>query len=61
MIKTRRMLWADRVADLGNTRVEYRVLLGSSEAKSPLGNLGLAEKIVFKWIPKVFCGRHVLG
>jgi len=61
VIKSRIMIWADRVADLGNRRVEYRVLLGSSEARSPLGSLGLDEKIVCKWITKIFYGRHVLG
>jgi hypothetical protein len=59
--KPRRMAWADRVADLGSGRVEYRVLLASSEAKGPLGNLSLDGKMVFKWITKMFFGRHVLG
>jgi len=52
------MIWADRVAGMGNRKFVYGVLLGSSEANSSLGRLGLDGKMIFKWI---FYRRYVLG
>jgi hypothetical protein len=37
VIKSRRMRWAVHVARMGEGRVFYRVLVGSSEGKRPLG------------------------
>ena len=37
MIKSRRMRWAGHVARMGEERVVYRVLLGKSEGRRPLG------------------------
>jgi hypothetical protein len=37
MIKPRRMRWAGHVARMGKTRNAYRILLGKSEDKRPLG------------------------
>ena len=36
-IKSRRMRWADHVACMGERRGAYRVLVGKSEEKRPLG------------------------
>ena len=36
-IKSRRMLWAGHVARIGEERGMYRVLVGKSEGKRPLG------------------------
>jgi len=36
MAKSRRMIWAGRVACLGRSRGAYRVLVGESEGKRPL-------------------------
>jgi hypothetical protein len=36
-IKSRRMRWAGHVAHMGEERKVYRVLMGKSEGKRPLG------------------------
>jgi hypothetical protein len=38
------------VANKGERRVAYRALVGKSERKSQLGNTGVDEKIIFRWI-----------
>jgi hypothetical protein len=37
MIKARRMRWAGHVARMGEKRNAYRILLGNSKGKRPLG------------------------
>ena len=37
VIKSRRMIWAGHVARMGEERGVYRVLVGKSEGKRPLG------------------------
>jgi len=37
VIKSRRMRWAEHVAHMGERRGVYRVLVGKSEVKRPLG------------------------
>jgi hypothetical protein len=37
MIKSRRMRWVGHVARMGAKRNAYRILLGMSEGKRPLG------------------------
>jgi len=37
MIKSRRMRWAGYVARMGERKCVYRVLVGKSEGKRPLG------------------------
>jgi hypothetical protein len=37
MINSRRMRWAGHVARMGKTRNAYRMLMGKSEGKEPLG------------------------
>jgi hypothetical protein len=37
MVKSRRMRWARYVARMGEKRNAYRILVGKSEGKSPLG------------------------
>jgi hypothetical protein len=37
MIKSRRMRWAGHVAQMGETRNAYRILVEKPEGKSPLG------------------------
>ena len=37
VIKSRRMRWAGQVARMGEERRAYRVLVGKSEGKKPLG------------------------
>jgi len=36
-IKLRRMIWAGNVASMGGSRDLYRVLVGKTEVKKPLG------------------------
>jgi hypothetical protein len=44
MIKSMRMRWAGHVAQMGETRNAYRILVGKPEGKRPLG------WTVLKWI-----------
>jgi hypothetical protein len=37
MIKSRRMRWAGHVAQMGEKRIAYRILVGKPEGKRPLG------------------------
>jgi hypothetical protein len=37
MIKSRKMRWAGHVGCVGETRGAYRILVGKSEGKKPLG------------------------
>jgi hypothetical protein len=37
MIKSRRMRWAGHVAQMGETKNAYRILVGKPEGKRPLG------------------------
>jgi hypothetical protein len=37
MIMSRRMIWAEHVARMGEKRNAYRILVGKSERKRPLG------------------------
>jgi hypothetical protein len=37
MIKSRRMRWAGHVAQIGEKRNAYRILVGKTESTSPLG------------------------
>ena len=41
LIKSRRMRWAGHVALMGEERGAYRILVGKSEGKRPLGDLGV--------------------
>jgi hypothetical protein len=37
MIKSRRMIWAEHVARMGEKRNAYRILVGKPEGRRPLG------------------------
>lgn len=37
----------------GKRRGQYRALVGKREGKKPLGNLGVAWRIIIKWILNV--------
>jgi hypothetical protein len=39
MIKSRRMSWAGHVARMGALRYSYKILVGNSEGKRPIGRL----------------------
>jgi hypothetical protein len=45
MIKSRRMRWAEHVARMGEKRNAYRVLVGKSEGKRPLGRRSCVDNI----------------
>jgi hypothetical protein len=48
MIKSR-MIWVGHIERIV-IRNAYKNLVGKSERKRPLGNLGLDGKIILKWI-----------
>ena len=45
VIKSRRMRWAGHVARMGESRGLYRILVGKTEGKRPLGDPGVDGKI----------------
>jgi hypothetical protein len=47
VIKSRRMRWAGHIARLGDRRDAYRVLVGKSEGKRPLGRPIVDESLMF--------------
>ena len=57
VIKSRRMRWAGHVARMGEERGAYRVLVGKSEGKRPLGRPRRRWLIILGWISR----RLVVG
>jgi len=52
VIKSRRMRWVGHVARMGEVRGAYRVLVGKTEGKRPLDNLGVDGWIILAWISR---------
>jgi hypothetical protein len=50
VIKWRRMRWAWHVAQIGERRGMYRVLVGKPEGKRSLGRPGVDGRIIIRWI-----------
>jgi hypothetical protein len=50
MIKSRRMRWARYVARIKEKSNAYRILVGKSGGKRPLGRLRRRGWIILKWI-----------
>jgi hypothetical protein len=48
MIKSRRMRWAGHVAQMGETRNAYRILVGKPEGKRLLGRQDVGGWIILK-------------
>jgi hypothetical protein len=55
VIKARRMRWAGHVARMGERRGVYRLLVGRSEGKSPLGRPGR------RWEDNIKMGLREIG
>jgi len=57
LIKSRRMIWAGHVARIGGRRGVYRVLVGKSQGKRPLGRTRRRWVDNIKMdLQEVFCG-----
>jgi hypothetical protein len=50
MIKSRRLRWAGHVALMGEKTNAYRILMGKSEGKRPLGRPDVDRWTILKWI-----------
>jgi hypothetical protein len=50
VIKSRRMMWAENVARMGERRGAYRVMVGNLKERDHLGDPGMIGWIVFRWI-----------
>ena len=50
VVKSRRMRWAGHVARMGEDRGVYRVLVGKSEGKRPLGRPRRRWEVILRWI-----------
>jgi hypothetical protein len=48
VIKSRRMRWAGHVARLGEGRGVYRIMVGKSEGKTPLGQQRVDGRIILR-------------
>jgi hypothetical protein len=57
VIKSRRMRWAGLVARMAEKTVAYRILVGRSEGRRPLGRSKRRWRIILKWIFKTWYGR----
>jgi hypothetical protein len=56
MIKSRGMKWVAHVADMGDRRGAYRVLVRKPEGKRPLGNLSVDWRLILTHILKKSLG-----
>jgi hypothetical protein len=50
IIKSRRVRWAGHVARMGEKRNAYRLLVGKTEGKRPLGRSKVGGWIILRWI-----------
>jgi hypothetical protein len=50
MIKSRRMIWAEHVARIGEKKNAYTILVEKPEGKRPLGRPRRRCVIILKWI-----------
>jgi hypothetical protein len=50
VIKLRRMRWAGHVALMGEGRGVYKILVGKTEGRRPLGDPGVDGRIILGWI-----------
>jgi hypothetical protein len=55
MIKSRRMRWAGNVARMAEIRNAYRILMGKTEGKRPLG------RPRHRWVDNIKMGRREIG
>jgi len=44
------MRWVRHVADIGEMRNRYKILVGKSEGKRLWKDLGIDEKMILEWI-----------
>jgi hypothetical protein len=48
--KIKKMRWVGHVARMGERRGVYRILVGKSEGKRPLGRPRVDARIILRWI-----------
>jgi hypothetical protein len=61
LIKSRRIRWAGHVAHLGDSRRVHRMLVGNLSQRDHLGDLGVAGRIILRWIFKKWDVRAWTG
>jgi hypothetical protein len=61
MNKSRRRRWAGYIARMREKRNTYRVLVGKSEGKRPLGRPNVSGWTILKWIVKNSNGMVWIG
>jgi hypothetical protein len=59
IIKLRRMRWAGHVAQMGEKRNSYMLMVGKPEGKSWLGRPSISGWIIFGWILERWDGGDV--
>jgi len=55
------MRWTVHVMGTGERRGVYRVLVGKSEGKRPLGRSRYDGRIILRWIFRTWDGEHGLN
>jgi hypothetical protein len=55
MMKSRRMRWAGHVARMGEKRDTYRLLVGKTEGKRPLGKTKCRSVLDGSWTDRTRC------
>jgi hypothetical protein len=62
VIKPKKMRWAGHVAwERYEIRNLYSILVGKSEGKSPLEDLGIDDRIILEWILGKYCEKVRTG
>ena len=60
VFKSRSMKWTGHVARMGERRSSYRVLVAKLRERVRLGDPGVDESIILKWIFRKWNGGHGL-
>jgi len=57
VIKSRGMRWVGNVADMGEMRSAYRILVGNLEGKRPFGRPKCRWEEILEWILGKYSGK----
>jgi hypothetical protein len=55
VLKTRRMTWVGHIASMGVVGNAYKILVGKTQGSEHLGDPGVDERVILKFIFKKLC------